>query len=272
MTSYSELDIQAAIEDLLAARFRSVREVAAAYSIPPTTLTRRLRSGQSRQISHNHQQTLSPDQEERLVQWIMDLEQQGHAPTHHQVWEMALQISIHSGGPSIIGVNWVSRFLRRHPALSTKIARRLDALRAKSINLEDLQAWYAYFQEQVTKYNIQSADIWNMDETGTAIGSCNNGKVIGNASIKRTYKKVITKGGEWVIVTVAKTAKHSWRANATQHVCENPARRSLWVLHHSFAWTLGALLSAAIIVNAARLWDASYSHARLSRRSIPAPS
>jgi hypothetical protein len=61
---------------------------------------------------------------------------------------MALQISIHSGGPNTIGINWISRFLHRQPAICTKIGRKMDALRIQNTNPEDLQARYSLVQQK----------------------------------------------------------------------------------------------------------------------------
>jgi Tc5 transposase DNA-binding domain/helix-turn-helix, Psq domain len=129
MADFIDEAVKAANKDLSEGTLPSIRAAAAVYSIPRTTLDRRLNDGLTRRESHSFQQLLSIEQEKRLVQWILDLEKQGHAPTHKQVREMALQISIHSGGPQTIGHNWVSRFLRRQPILSTKIGRKMDALR-----------------------------------------------------------------------------------------------------------------------------------------------
>jgi Tc5 transposase DNA-binding domain len=103
----SELDrtVQAAHTDLLNGKYLSIRVAAAAYSLNNKTLANRINYGLNRRQSHSVQQILSLEQEEMLVQWILDLERQGHAPTHKQVREMAQKVSVYSGGPTTIGVN-----------------------------------------------------------------------------------------------------------------------------------------------------------------------
>jgi Tc5 transposase DNA-binding domain len=105
MASEMDRTVQAALTDLTEGKYPSLRAAAAAYSLNYTTLANRRRNGLNRCQSHLNQQILSPEQEDRLVRWILDLERQGHAPTHRQVREMAQKISICSGGPPIIGVN-----------------------------------------------------------------------------------------------------------------------------------------------------------------------
>jgi Tc5 transposase DNA-binding domain len=72
-----------------------------------------------------------------LVQWILDLERQGYAPTHSQLREM--RISLNSDGPDKISKNWISRFLKRHLNVCTKIGRNIDAFRVKRIEKEILR-------------------------------------------------------------------------------------------------------------------------------------
>lgn len=197
----SELDVavQAALQDLIDEKYPSIRAAAAAYSLTYSTLWNRVNHRPNRRESHADQQLLSPIQENRLVLWILDLEQQGHAPTHAQLREMALKISIQSGGPSQIGTNWIQRFIRRHSSISTKIGRRMDALRVQSANPTDLRAWYHGFQALVQKEKVNIADIWNMDETGLTLGLVNaNGRVLGTSRTKRTYKKAPGASREWV--------------------------------------------------------------------------
>jgi phage FluMu gp28-like protein len=71
----SELDrtVQAALTDLTEGKYPSLRYAAAAYSLNPVTLLRRRRDGLNRRESYLGQQILSPEQENRLIQWILNL-------------------------------------------------------------------------------------------------------------------------------------------------------------------------------------------------------
>jgi hypothetical protein len=79
MANELEAAVKAASEHLTASRTSSLNGIATVYSISPSTLKRGLSGGASRQESHSFQQLLSPDQAEKLVSWILDLEKQGHA-------------------------------------------------------------------------------------------------------------------------------------------------------------------------------------------------
>jgi Tc5 transposase DNA-binding domain len=138
----SELDraVYAASVDLSTRKYTSIRAAAAAHCLSHATLTRRLNDGRSCHTSHEPQQLLSTLQEDMIVQWVLNLERQGYAPSHSQLREMAVRISTHSGGPTKISGHWISRFLKRHLSLHTKIGRNMDALRIKGTQREILQA------------------------------------------------------------------------------------------------------------------------------------
>lgn len=192
--------VEGAIKLLIDSPFTSYNAAAAVYRVPPTTLRRRFNQGLSRRESHSNQQLLAPEQEDQLVQWILDLEKQGHAPTHKQAREMAQYISISSGGPKSVGLKWIYRFLKRHAAIGTKIGRRMDALRIQNTNPEDLRAWYDLVKQNIVDFRVDPANIWNMDETGLSVGACSNGRVIGSSATKRTYKKVPSESRERVTI------------------------------------------------------------------------
>jgi hypothetical protein len=107
MPAVDESVVREALSDLTASRITSLRAAEAAYGVSRRTLARRVDGGLSRSKSHAHQQALSPTQEDSLVQWILDLERQGCAPTYTETREMARQISVFSKGPNFIGQKWI---------------------------------------------------------------------------------------------------------------------------------------------------------------------
>jgi hypothetical protein len=74
MATEFEEAIDMACTDLASEKFRSIRAAAAAYGLDHSTLAKRLKNGQTRRVAHSDQQLLSPEQEERVVQWILELE------------------------------------------------------------------------------------------------------------------------------------------------------------------------------------------------------
>lgn len=188
-----------ALKDLETGRFSSVRAAAKAYNLDNTNLGQRRRGQRNRVESHEEQQPLSSLQEDMLVRWILEAEQAGHAFNHAQLRDMASIISSASGGDGKIGQNWIPRFLRRHPDIQTKRGISIANQRVQTLYSSSISAWFSQLLSLLTDKSIEIANIWNMDETGTALGVCANQTIIGTASTKRSYVSR-PENREWVSV------------------------------------------------------------------------
>ena len=62
----------------------------------------------------------------------------------------------------------------------------------------------------MSETKVKNNDIWNMDETGTALGASTTQAVIGSSKSRRTYKKA-PENREWVtcVETVSATGGHT---------------------------------------------------------------
>lgn len=69
-----------AIDAFLSGEYTKQRECARAYGVDHTVLGRRLRGQQSHHESRQNYRTLSDEQEEALVTWILYIEATGNAP------------------------------------------------------------------------------------------------------------------------------------------------------------------------------------------------
>ena len=134
-----------------------------------------------------------------LKKWILDLEAQGHPVRYSQLREQVLIVLQVSSGPEKIGRNWVSRFVQRHPDIKSKIGKKMDYLRLKYTTVEALSAQFDLFLSVRQKYKVKTENIWNMDETGVALGVCDNYRVIGTITIEDLYKKS-PENREWTLI------------------------------------------------------------------------
>jgi hypothetical protein len=75
--------------------------------------------------------------------------------------------------PLLIGDSWVQHFFNRHPELETQIGRTIEAARLKEVS-----------KAAIKKYNIESENMYNMDETGFAFGFIQAAQVVINKSLK----------------------------------------------------------------------------------------
>src|SRR4051794_14203045 len=177
-----EQKIQLALKDFNSGVYKTLRQAAAAHRVSKSSLTDRYNGKPTRQEARATQQLLSPQQEELLCKWILDLEKAGSAPSHSSVKEMASMISSVSGGPSHVGAIWVPRFLKRHPNLKTKTGKTIDHKRVRNVTKQAIEEWYTNLQRVMELKNIKTCNIWNMDEIGNALGVVNNQRVIGTAN------------------------------------------------------------------------------------------
>ena len=81
-----------AIADFNAGKFESGTQAARAYGVPPSTFHDRMGGKQPRRIAHQHEQRLTPTQEDFLTNWVLEQDLQGFAPSHTRLREMAARI------------------------------------------------------------------------------------------------------------------------------------------------------------------------------------
>lgn len=189
MASQTDTQLAAALQHLSTHPDSSFRAVAKLYDVDRTTLSRHARDGRNRQEGQSDKQLLSPKQEEMLIRWLLQLEEDGHARTPATIREIAGQISQQSGGPSKVGKHWLSRFYTRHPEIHPKKGVLLASERANNANSKDLSLWFKHFERIPKQHKIDPANIWNMDETGLQLGCCKNHTVVGSSSSKSVTKK-----------------------------------------------------------------------------------
>ncbi|KAK7182772.1 hypothetical protein PSPO01_11111 [Paraphaeosphaeria sporulosa] len=126
-----ELAIQSAINGLNSGLYSSQRAAAKAYGIPLSTLHGRLRGATTSALSHQHQQRLTPLQEDFLVEWILEEDARACPPSHARTREMATRILRMNGDTQPLGRLWVSHFIKRQPRIASIIGKKLDAQRAE---------------------------------------------------------------------------------------------------------------------------------------------
>ncbi|OBS15010.1 hypothetical protein FPOA_28835 [Fusarium poae] len=179
-------------------------QAAQKHGIPPATLSDRLRGLPSKSDITQPAQLLSKSQETRLVTWILRQEALGYAPSHSQVRATVAALLRQQGQGRTIGVRWISRFMKRHPAIETKIGRRQEASRFNSFTPKAVN-WYFDIREQEYGW-IKPENTANVDEGGIMAGFGLDSLVIGSSDPKR---KAFLKGSQsrtWTSFIEAVTA------------------------------------------------------------------
>jgi Tc5 transposase DNA-binding domain/helix-turn-helix, Psq domain len=186
----------------------SVRAIAKEFEVPRSTLQDRLDGKLARNQAHKPLMHLTKVEETELVHWITTISQRGYAPRYHTIRELAEIIrdqrvlgvnddDVQLVNYDSIGRNWVSRFLSRHPELKSARRKCIEAARIKDVSVERLIKWFEDLRRVVEGHNIESKNIYNMDESGFAIGDVEASQRIINATIRQQFQ---AKPGrqEWV--------------------------------------------------------------------------
>ncbi|KAF4415066.1 hypothetical protein FACUT_13714 [Fusarium acutatum] len=166
-TSYTVNDVIDAIQDVTDNGLSQYR-AAQKHGVPPATLSHRLRGLPSKSEVTQPAQLLSKSQETRLVIWILRQESLGYAPSHSQVRATVAALLRQQGQEVTIGVHWISRFMKRHPAIKTKIGNCQKASRFNSFTPMAVN-WYFDIHEREYGW-IKPENTVNVDEGGIMAG------------------------------------------------------------------------------------------------------
>jgi len=205
-----EQRIKEAFMGVNSGRFKSKRDAAKQLGIPQATLYHRAAGRLTRTQAHEDMQILSAEEEKELAHWIRRLTEGAYPPKYYTVREMAetirtrrvLEINTHSithVSYNSIGEQWVKRFMTRHPDLESIMAETIESVRIKETSHAILTKWFDNVKSLIDKYNIHPRNIYNMDETGSSIGSIKATCVIIDKSVRSRYSAQPGRQ-EWVSV------------------------------------------------------------------------
>jgi hypothetical protein len=184
-----ETAIQFAIADLDSGVEKSQRAACKKWRVPRSSLQERLNGSKPHAIAHSHQQRLTPEQEEFLVQWILDEDSRAQPPSHPRVREMATRILRMNGDTRPLGRRWIPQFLARNPRVASIVGRKIESARTTASNYNTINEWLELFERTRKMLGIPYENVWNFDETGVALGVCTNQQVIADARKKKAYNK-----------------------------------------------------------------------------------
>jgi hypothetical protein len=104
-----------------------------------------------------------------------------------------------------------TRFIDQYPEISSCIGVPLESCRALSFTYNSIQAHCQRAQALVQKLSIltASADIWNMDETGLAMGLYFNGYAVLCRCQRRVHSVKTPQNREWVSILEAISASEN---------------------------------------------------------------
>jgi hypothetical protein len=175
----------------------SISAAARIYNVSKATLTRRINGGTTREDYTPTNKKLTNIEEEVLVRDILKLDAQGLSPTISLVREMADTICRAKGIPGV-GVKWANNFVKRTPALTTKLGRAYECQRKLCEDPEIIRGWFELVKNTINKYGILPEDTYNFDEAGFQMGQISASKVVTDADRLGRPKQVKPTNTEWV--------------------------------------------------------------------------
>jgi hypothetical protein len=104
-----------------------------------------------------------------------------------------------NGDTEPLGQLWVPHFIARNPRVASVVGRTIESARTTGANYETVRAFLELFERTRIELGIRYEDMWNMDETGVALGVCTNHQVLASSSKKKAYIKS-PEDREWVSI------------------------------------------------------------------------
>lgn len=156
----------------------SVRKFARQYRLVDTTLRRRIGGARANQIAQSKMQKLNPKQEEALARWILQMGAWGWRPRVTQIRFMATELLRKNQSEDELGINWVQKFLCRHPELASMLRQPRDKEHPLMYDEGKYTSWFQLYLEVLEQYGFHPADVWNMEEQGFAMAAQGKIRVI----------------------------------------------------------------------------------------------
>ena len=133
MATYTEEDVKNALIDVQ--NSVAVNAAATHHSVPYSTLRGRINGAQPHRYAHSDEQRLTAIQEKHLEHWILRQKALGYASTYTQVRAIVSGVLKQQGDYEPLGKKWSKHFIWRYPAIKTKLGRRTNWERIKSVGL-----------------------------------------------------------------------------------------------------------------------------------------
>jgi hypothetical protein len=202
---YTEAQLQAALSSITENDGRSIRATAAAYAVPESTLRNRLAGHTSCSSAHEHRQNLSSAEEKTLVRWLSNLTRAGFPASPALLVEMAEEVRRSrfklGDGPSPqlrpLGKHWSLKFRARHPHIKGVWTRQIERARYDGVNSEALSKWFDAVRALMDEHQYRPSQIYNMDESGFAVGASQTSRALVNVRDKASWKKIQGRQ-EWI--------------------------------------------------------------------------
>ncbi|GBM18551.1 hypothetical protein AVEN_47943-1 [Araneus ventricosus] len=179
--SWSQESMAGAIQESLE-RNMGYRRASKAYSVPQTTLERKVKEDRQKKLSSEaaavkmlgrNKTVFSEAQEKEFVQHLIHLEERLFGITLSDLRTLAFELAEKNNIPHVFntekrmaGKDWLYGFLKRHPKIALGYPEKISIARSKGFNRVTINAFFDLLDSLYSKYKFSPNDIYNADETG----------------------------------------------------------------------------------------------------------
>jgi hypothetical protein len=219
----------AAVESLEPGEKPNYTQIAQAYGVVRSTLTRRhQRISASQDIKAQNQQALHPQQELELLSYIERLTRQGLPPTRPMIRRFASDIA-----KKELGKGWVDRYIKRHQVdLISRWATGIDRSRHQADSQLKYNLYFELLRSKLSQYDIEPCNMYNMDEKGFMLGILTRSKRVFSRRLyeKGKIKAHIQDGNrEWITLLACICADGSHLAPALIYQSASGSIQDSWL-------------------------------------------
>lgn len=193
----------AAAVDAVKQEGKTLRAASRLYNVPLETLRRRVTGSVELDCKPGPKTVLSKEEEDRLVEYCVEMADRGFGLMREDVMRLAFQIAErtkphdHPFKDGLAGRGWYEGFRSHHPNLTVRSPQPLSYCRAISANPAVISDFFAKLGAVCGRLNLftKPMQIYNLDETGlTVVHKC--GKVIADVSRRHVYSLTSAEKGK----------------------------------------------------------------------------
>ena len=185
-----ETRLREAMEAVATGYCRGPADAAKAFSVPRTTLYRRIKNSAMEQRG-GYNRKLEKEQEIAVCNWLDRSIRHGFPPRLDHVQHVAQRVLDACRDPTTpavqLGQHWARRFVERHPKYNMRMSKPLDVQRHARHNAPEISAWYREFEAVRKELGVLDKDTWNMDESGFFCGVTKSSYVVIERGMKRAF-------------------------------------------------------------------------------------
>ncbi len=132
-------------------------------------------------------QKLTPEEEEFLQSWVLQLQYWGFLSRIAQLCKMVEELLQAKQDFKELGKNWSEKFINRHPVPQSKYNRTFDQEQFLAQNWDSIREWFDLYLFIKAQHDILDKNTYNMDENDYMMGIAGSTKVVVLKYSKRAF-------------------------------------------------------------------------------------